>query len=572
MASSASNDVIMYPTEISLNDVDMEISNIEKFESAPLNISTYTVIVNLTDIKKNLKHEIDLHLLSRLIPVYDENAVETETMEGCIIGINNYTENPSYTDLPRGKINIKTKYPKSVFNNQLTVLYKYYGFKKINIKIFSNGKLHMTGINDYPWEVKHASNYIINLIKTIQYPIFINKNDFALAPYNYLLYYNPNVTKNYDIDNMDTNINYKIEYYRNNILDYNIQKYIEGDNYDITTLIPEMQLQNDTWLNSDEIARCITVYNTYSEKVISDLADIRNMIVLNSVYSLSLRETIIEKLSKYVKLKSIKKNAIYYMDDNFRSYMEVQVDALNKIMKNYSKRLNDLHDTDTYIISKLYSMYPKLKNKSSITSAINHCIKKYDKTMQNSIEGSNTLLILNKPVIMNSRIFKIGNIDIEFIKSEFNTGYGHILDKMSERLMSSDYNIFNTYDPNEGHAGILVRFYYNELYLNHARPGSCYCEDICRKKKKDDSDTQDNNEKCVCLTIVIFRPGNITITSAKNKAQIEYAYNFINTFIEENKEHVCYNIDKEEVITSKKKKLIKKEPLYIKRDSIVYNN
>ena len=53
---------------------------------------------------------------------------------------------------------------KSKFNNQITLVYKYWGFKKINIKIFSNGKLQMTGIQDPEWETKYVGNYLIKLL------------------------------------------------------------------------------------------------------------------------------------------------------------------------------------------------------------------------------------------------------------------------------------------------------------------------------------------------------------------------------------------------------------------------
>jgi hypothetical protein len=493
--------------------------NLEKLTygtPTPLNISTYTIITNIT---KN-KNEIDLHILSRFIPIYDEFSVNTQDQEGCIIGINNYTEH-QYSDIPRGNIDIKKKFPNSVFNNQLTILYKYYGFKTVNIKIF-NGKLHLTGIKDYPWEVNHTCNYIINMIKNLKYQIYTSVEDFnKCKEYNYVLYY-------------DKEIN-NIVYYRNNIETYNIDNYIKG------------KKQNSLrWLKNTEIKPIIERYIQKAIKIKEAMTELYDKIVLTDNYSMDDRTYIYNKLVEYNKLKKIRANIIYYENNKLKQYLTEHINYLLKIIKKYILRIEQTHSTDEYIIDKLKILYPNI---------ISEC---------NSLDGIiNT--ILYKKTSMSEKDFSLGNISIDLIKSEFNNGMGHKLVQFSNKLREDKYNIFNTYNPNTGHAGILIKFYYNRIHLDK-KPGICHCENFCINKKKN----ANKPNKCSCLTIIVFRPANITITGGKTVEEIKYAYNFINKFISDNIDEVCYNINKEEIKENKMKKIIKKKPLFIKRNSIIY--
>jgi TATA-box binding protein (TBP) (component of TFIID and TFIIIB) len=483
----------------------------------PLNISTYTII---TDITKN-KNEIDLHILSRLIPIYDENSIQTQDQNGCIIGINNYTEH-QYSDIPRGKIDIKKKFPNSVFNNQLTILYKYYGFKTVNIKIF-NGKLHLTGIKDYPWEVHHSCNYIINMIKSLKYQIYTNIEDFkATKNYNYVLYY-------------DKDIN-DIVYYRNNINIYNIDDYIKGKK--------NTRLK---WMRSNEVKPIIERYIEQATVIENDMTELHNKIVLTDNYSMDDRTFIYDKLFKYNKLKKIKANVIYYENNKLKQYLTEHIAYLLKIIKKYIARIEQTFYSDEYVISKLKVLYPNIIEECSNLDRI-------------------TNSILYKTTAMSNKDFVIGNISIDLIKSEFNNGMGHKLVQFSNKLREDKYNIFNTYNPNTGHAGILIKFYYNKIHLDK-KPGICHCKEFCINKKKH----ANKPNKCSCLTIIIFRPANITITGGKTVEEIKYAYEFINKFINDNINDVCYNINPEEINENKIKKIVKKQPLFIKRSNICYD-
>lgn len=506
----------------------------ERKNSSILSISTYTVTANLGN-------NIDLHLLSRFMPIYKSSSMNVNDKDGCIIGINNYTEH-EYTDIPRGCIRLKKKYPKTLFNNQLTLLYKYYGFKEINIKIFSNGKIHFTGIKDYDWEVKHAGNYIINnLFYKLKYKIYTNYDDLKkLKNLNYVLYY--------DADKE------KIVYYRNNIELYNLQLYIETP---LNNIEEEESKKKIKWLNNIEIKRIVDKYMKYRNKILNNLESIKDKIMLNDNYSFNDRNDLYRKLSFYNNLKKFNKNMINNDNDILKQYLFEHIKELISIVTKYGIRLENTVYTDNYIISKIESVYPNIYNELKEIKNKNITDKSIIKDMK-----------------MNNINYSLSNICIELIKSEFNSGYGHNLHLISNLLSSQRYNIFNTYNPNDGHAGILISFYYNEKYIDQLnnsdlKPGLCHCEkgpngnDYCRKKKK-------NSDKCTCLTIVMFRPGSITITGAKTHKQLEFVYNFINKFLDDNLNTVCYNIMNDEIKINKKKKIIKKQPMYIKKSSIIY--
>ena len=109
----------------------MSNANTTEFKATELAISTCTII---TDING----EINLPYFTRFVSVYDQLHPELEHKSGGIYNIE------YYGNLTRGDTSIdKTK---DEFSNQATIKFKYWGFRHINIKLFMNGKLQMTGL------------------------------------------------------------------------------------------------------------------------------------------------------------------------------------------------------------------------------------------------------------------------------------------------------------------------------------------------------------------------------------------------------------------------------------------
>ena len=92
--------------------------------------------ISIHVITCNIGSEIKLYQLSRLLNIYDEHDTNNnkvfDTEYGNFLSINNYSEEKKqFTDFPRGRMEYNL--PSQVFNNQITLIYKYFGFKEINV-------------------------------------------------------------------------------------------------------------------------------------------------------------------------------------------------------------------------------------------------------------------------------------------------------------------------------------------------------------------------------------------------------------------------------------------------------
>ena len=128
------------------------------FKPTDLVISTCAVV-------SNVGNDINLNYLSKF-----NNLWYTYEYLGKASGIYNIT---LYSDYSRGNTYDK-KVKNKEFNNQVTIKYKYWGFRYINMKIFTNGKLQMTGLKT-DTEADKITSKIINILKNINLKIYTSK-------------------------------------------------------------------------------------------------------------------------------------------------------------------------------------------------------------------------------------------------------------------------------------------------------------------------------------------------------------------------------------------------------------
>lgn len=489
----------------------------------PLNICTLTICSKISN--NSTTSCIDLHLLSRCIEIKKPDSLEANSKEGCIIGLMDFTEH-KYTDISRGILNKKKLFSPNLFNNQLTVVYKYHGFKQINVKIFSQNKLQLTGIKDYPVECKNITSYITSILNNIKYKIYLDKCDFRdIETNDYVLYYDE--TKD------------EIIYYRKNYDLYNIVDYLFNKNIEKTS----------TWMKDDDCKKILNNRLKELEKYKTLLSKSKDLLLDNNDMTLDMKIQFVKNLSVFNKIKKNKENIIYQMYSKFKKHYLDYIKLITKSLKRYEFHLTQTNYTDNFVIEKLYHLYPN----------INNDIKKYIE-----INGKISCYIL--PMEINDYNFQYFNETIDMIKCKFQTHMGYKL-RLFSKLLMDDYKIFNTYNPNDSHAGILAKYFYNPLYINDntKKKGKCYCETFCNNKKKR------TDISCSIITIIIFRLSNIIIAGAKTFQEIESAYNFINNVIKDNYDKICYHIDDNELKNNIKKKIIKSEPLFIKKSSIIYN-
>ena len=150
-----------------------EIVNSIIFNPSQLKISTMTIITKIgkyskkkpDESKNSIEMNIDLNLFSRFANVYAENDQQLKEKDGGIITLD------YFSNFLRGVPKNKTSEKK--FDNQATLVYHYWDFRSVNVKIFNNGKLQMTGIQNEN-EARNITKYIINNLKKTHIKIYNN--------------------------------------------------------------------------------------------------------------------------------------------------------------------------------------------------------------------------------------------------------------------------------------------------------------------------------------------------------------------------------------------------------------
>ena len=91
------------------------------------------------------------------------------------------------------------------------------------------------------------------------------------------------------------------------------------------------------------------------------------------------------------------------------------------------------------------------------------------------------------------------------------------------KILSQRYKLFSTLETTI-YQGINTKYYYNEKSLR--KNGICWCDKCCNGQG-------DGKElgQCKRITIAIFQTGSVIITGARNMAQLDEAYVFINEII-----------------------------------------
>lgn len=517
--------------------------------------------ISIHVITCNIGSEIKLYQLSRLLNIYDENTNSNdkifETEFGNFLSINNYSEEKKqYTDFPRGRMT--NNLPSQVFNNQITLIYKYFGFKEINVKIFTNGELHMTGVKDVKYESKHIAEHLIKLLKASNYRVWVSKyfttmeqnKDFIVyfnARNKSLDYYRRNLSK-YSIDNILTYSKKssktitKIKVNKNN--SNNTQ--CNNDNNDCDNEL----LNNDTWLASKDINLWTSKNITKCDKYIESVNKLKDYLLCENKYSDVDRYNIHNFLTKFKNIVPQIKDFNDITDKEYKSKLKIKLNKILKWLNYYKDCITKIKETDLLFVKEIKDKY------------YNNICKK---CIDNSKLKKNKCKYFDFDNEFKNVKYKYGNLDIVNINCDFTTNYINHLDMIKE-ILEEKYNIYSTYNPDKKYPGILIKFRYNEKYTDTSKysPGVCYCETSCLHKQVPD---------CKYITVSIFRPGSAMITGCKSIKQTEFVYNFIKKFIKDNFEYVCDSNPKNnvELLNNENKKILRKKNLYyIKKSSIKY--
>ena len=129
------------------------------------------------------------------------------------------------------------------------------------------------------------------------------------------------------------------------------------------------------------------------------------------------------------------------------------------------------------------------------------------------------------PSPISSEPLKIAKVAIQLLNSDYKM---NTLAKRDEihRLLTSQYRLFSTLETTI-YQGVNTKYYYNEeAPLDTELWGICQCPRPCTGQG--DGKSIGN---CKRVTISVFQTGSIIITGARNRSQLDEAYEFINQIL-----------------------------------------
>ena len=418
-------------------------SNIKKSTSTAITYITITdcndkilndKILNdkTTDNIPIIQDYFDIPLLSRFINIVDKNHESVESKNGAICGVSSSNDYSSGT----GKVvkflkKTRRKKPlsseerrkqtgKYKFDNQVSVIFKYWGFRSVNVKIFNNGKLQMTGIQ-YDGETKLIAENMVSILKDTFVKVYTSISQLPTISLDdnnchYAIVYNSQTDKS--------------TYYRWNFFkQFKNIKYL--DKYDkIDKLIPE-------WNTDAEIKQFLPYIEDIKKRLTIELSSV---------------------VDKYQQTS----------DTMEKSMLEDDINLLEDKICHYRgliKYISDVRDTDIKISENII-----LNNKKAIKVA----------AKDGDIFQINTVDKKYKYSVHKDEVEKIGMINSDFnVGFPINNNKLYKLinkNKIKSSYEPSDYpGVIVYYYWNKNHS---------KLKINDTNLGRCSCEEHCAIKGK----------------------------------------------------------------------------------------
>ena len=112
------------------------------------------------------------------------------------------------------------------------------------------------------------------------------------------------------------------------------------------------------------------------------------------------------------------------------------------------------------------------------------------------------------------------------INSDFNVGSAINRENLHQLMVSNE--MYSSFEPCI-YPGVNIKYFYNSCHQG----GACKCERVCNGKGLGNGDGN-----CRRITIAVFKSGNIIITAAMNREQLEVCYKFIDGFIKKHGDNV----------------------------------
>lgn len=453
-----------------------EFSINNNFTPSELRISTITAISNI-GVNVSLKN------IHKYIEV--ENYENESPIMSIATGNLDIKKSIKYQQKKKNKK--KKQQAKKTFFNQCTIIIKISENKYVNLKIFLNGNIQMTGLKRTEDGEKCIQLLIDELTKTqIEQDIIIRK---------------------------------KFKEITTDILKLDVSK--------ITKFCFELFKGKHNTINNQYIN---------SEYLLAKYSKLPKIMETFRKFQLYLYLSSLELPQEFEK-EEIIYNILGECDkintnwDNNKGKLQI-INKIEEIIKEYQFEFTN--NGGYNLVEKLYNMYNVVYTEYNILDSYS-----YDIAYQDIV---------------------VEDIEIVLINSDFSVGFKIKRENLYE-LLVNDYGIYVTYEP-DIYPGVNSKFFWNKLTLQTEGKGVCSCS-----KKCDGKGLGDGNGKCKKITVAIFQSGNIIITGARTKQQLNDAYNFINHILNKHYEH----IKRKEITLKKTDELLKEHYIYIPKNKINMN-
>lgn len=142
------------------------------------------------------------------------------------------------------------------------------------------------------------------------------------------------------------------------------------------------------------------------------------------------------------------------------------------------------------------------------------------------------LPILNQlPQPISEKPLYIKTLTIQLINSDYHINGAIHRDRLHE-LLSESYGLFSTFEKLI-HQGVNLKYYYNTAAPANRPKGICYCTHPCTGQG-----TGEGEGQCKKITVLIFQTGDIIVTGARHRAQLDEAYAFMNQILKKHSREV----------------------------------
>ena len=306
------------------------------------------------------------------------------------------------------------------------------------------------------------------------------------------------------------------------------------------------------WYSSAEAGALIREYMQFAEQKAVELEALRYILLNQYEFPIPVRLEYHKLLGQYRQLvKLSEKQWLGITETDYKKTITKLVEKITKIFKAYKVTMLKLFEFDCRFRDDVAAKYSQVFSDELVKA-----------------KAAGTLLAQQEfPTPLSTHEYKVDNIAIELINSDYNTRMNNNLPEIY-RILTNNYKLYCKYKPNEKYAGIIVKFKYNPAYLDETKykPGRCYCPGSCSNKK---------TPVCTKLTVSIFRPGSIIITAAKNLEQLMYVYGYINRILRDNYRVVFYRdisgTQRDHYRANEDRKIVRKDNIiYVRTNDVVY--